>query len=323
MSRSLELAIRQAGRQYADTGSVYAHARHPHYNTITAPVKGLNSRDAIDSTKMGYAIILDNWFATEGRVITRKGYTLHRTIPGVVGDGIQTLFHYQSGEISRLYAVANNKVWNVSTDPPTETTTVGAISDDRWHATNFAGGAVWTNGVDEPKQISPTSNQFVAHGLTRESKETNTLTTSKLISTFVFKGRLYWVQKDAPYFWFGGVGAAGGHIQGDLFSFNLGEVIPEGGNIQALGSMTFDSGEGPDDLFLAVLENGYIAVYKGYDPSNADNWSLAGVFRVPRAIGRQPLVKFGGDVLLITRGRYHLTHVVVPWKRLYRPWTDH
>ena len=48
---------------------------HPGRKQIKAPIKGLNTIDAYDSMKPGYAIALDNFWPNLGKLDLRQGYS--------------------------------------------------------------------------------------------------------------------------------------------------------------------------------------------------------------------------------------------------------
>ena len=312
MGNDIANSMYLAKRGHSDTGR-YAPSgstRLARRNKIPASVLGLNSRDPLDEMKPEYAIELTNFFPTEGQVVARRGYVVHAGAMG--SDPVNSLLRYQAGATSKLYAVAGGNWYDVSpgqADLPTRAypiTTVGAntytaMVKPRWRGTNFNGQAIFVNGVDPPKRID-SDGAFVAHGLTNSTeKDAPQATINHLSNVLAFKGRLYFTEKDTARLWY----LAPLGIMGELSSFNLGEtspagLLPQGGNIVALDSLSWDSGRGPDDYFCVIFENGYMAIYAGFDPTNADNWRLVGVFRIPRPVGDTPLVKYGGDLICIT-----------------------
>jgi hypothetical protein len=112
----------------------------------------------------------------------------------------------------------------------------------------------------------------------------------------LFKERLYFVQKNSLSFWYLPVDS----INGAVSEFPLGGIFKRGGYLQAMGTWTIDAGYGVDDLAAFITSNGEVAVYKGSDPSDPNDWSLVGLWNVGQTFTRKCVFKFGGDMLLLT-----------------------
>jgi hypothetical protein len=112
----------------------------------------------------------------------------------------------------------------------------------------------------------------------------------------LFKERLYFVEKDSLSFWYLPVDS----INGAVTEFPLGGIFKKGGYLQAMGTWTIDAGYGVDDLAVFVTSNGEVAVYKGSDPSDPNDWALIGLWNIGQTFARKCLFKFGGDLLLLT-----------------------
>jgi hypothetical protein len=112
----------------------------------------------------------------------------------------------------------------------------------------------------------------------------------------LFKERLYFVEKNSLSFWYLGVDS----INGAVTEFPLGGIFKKGGYLQAMGTWTIDAGYGVDDLAVFATSNGEVAVYKGSDPSDADDWALVGIWNIGQTFTRKCMFKFGGDILILT-----------------------
>jgi hypothetical protein len=112
----------------------------------------------------------------------------------------------------------------------------------------------------------------------------------------LFKERLYFVQKNSLSFWYLPVDS----INGAVSEFPLGGIFKKGGYLQAMGTWTIDAGYGVDDLAVFVTSNGEVAVYKGSDPSDPNDWALVGIWNIGQTFARKCVFKFGGDILLLT-----------------------
>jgi len=113
----------------------------------------------------------------------------------------------------------------------------------------------------------------------------------------LFKERLYFVQENSLSFWYLPVDS----INGAVTEFPLGGIFKRGGYLQAMGTWTIDAGYGVDDLAVFVTSNGEVAVYKGSDPSDPNDWSLVGIWNIGQTFARKCVFKFGGDILLLTQ----------------------
>jgi hypothetical protein len=114
----------------------------------------------------------------------------------------------------------------------------------------------------------------------------------------LFKERLYFVIKDSLDFCYLPVDS----INGAVSRFPLGGIFKNGGYLQAMGTWTIDAGYGVDDLAAFVTSNGEVAVYKGSDPSDPNDWALIGLWQLGQTFNRKCFFKFGGDLLVLTEG---------------------
>jgi hypothetical protein len=120
--------------------------------------------------------------------------------------------------------------------------------------------------------------------------------TDRFATVNLFKERLYFVEENSLSFWYLPVDS----INGAVSEFPLGGIFKRGGYLQAMGTWTIDAGYGVDDLAAFITSNGEVAVYKGSDPSDPNNWSLIGLWNVGQTFTRKCVFKFGGDMLLLT-----------------------
>jgi hypothetical protein len=109
--------------------------------------------------------------------------------------------------------------------------------------------------------------------------------------------RIYFVEKDSLDFWYLPVN----QLSGTAVQFPLGSIARSGGYLQAMGTWTLDAGYGVDDLGAFVTSMGEVIVYKGTDPSDANEWALVGVWQIGQTFARRCFFKFAGDLLLLTQ----------------------
>jgi hypothetical protein len=77
--------------------------------------------------------------------------------------------------------------------------------------------------------------------------------------------------------------------------------MSKGGQIIALGRWTHDAGVGTQDQLVVVTDQGEVITYQGTNPSEASAWQLTGKYQTGLPIGRNVLVKLGGDLGVLTR----------------------
>ena len=259
---------------------------------VPAPVGGWNTEDPQAGMRPYFAVQMDNFFPERGRVVGRPGYGLYAQLPerGVV----KTLHNHLNGPTNKLFAFTDTAVYDI-TDPKTIVATIpsSGITTGRWRTALFNGNTIAVNGVDQPLRHD-SAGSWVGHGFTGPTD------LSKLTQVSVHKNRLWFVEADSAQMWYGGLNA----ITGALEPLPVGLVSEQGGNCVAVGSISLDTGEGPDDLLAIFMERGDVIVYGGTDPSMSDTWALKGVYNIGPISGDKPLVKLGGDLVAITADGY-------------------
>lgn len=269
---------------------------------MPAPVGGWNARDALADMKPHHAIVLNNWFPRTNYLEIRGGYTGHAT--GTTGN-VKTLAVYNkmTGS-SEMFAYTASGIYDVSSAGAVGASKL-ARTNGKHQYVNFGDGTsnwlIAVNGVDKPAYYDGATWTAV-DGVT--SPALTGLTTTSIISVFVFKGRLMFLEKDSLSFWYLSAGIAGGA----LTEFDLSGVAKKGGYLVAGASWTMDGGSGPDDRAVFVTSEGEVIVYSGTNPASASAWALSGVFDLGKPLGRRCLTKFAGDLVLVTQqGAYPMS----------------
>ena len=124
---------------------------------------------------------------------------------------------------------------------------------------------------------------------------TNVATTA-LSHVNLHKRRLWFVEEGTTSAWYLPVDSIGGAA----VEFDFGAVFKEGGSLLFTATWSLDSGNGLDDVFLAVSDQGEIAVYEGTDPSAPTSWSLTGVYRIGKPLNKHATFRAGGDLAILT-----------------------
>lgn len=257
--------------------------------TIPAPVGGWNARDALPNMEPTDAIILDNWLPTTAGIVLRPGYTTHAT---GLGASVETLMtHSAPSGTNTMFGAAGTAIYDVTSAGAVGAAAVSSTGNARWIHTMFAtsGGnfLVCANGGTGVRNYS---------GAAWTTPTINNVTSANLSFVTSHASRLFFIEKNTLKAWYLPVSS----ISGDAASLDFGPYCKLGGALAALTSWTRDGGSGSDDVFVAITTRGEVLLYTGSDPSDADFWSLIGVFRIPEPIGSRCVIKIGADVAILT-----------------------
>jgi hypothetical protein len=120
------------------------------------------------------------------------------------------------------------------------------------------------------------------------------VTSEALSHVAVYAERLWFVEGGTLKAWYLPVTA----LSGTATSFSLGGVFRKGGSLLFIASHSGDSGEGMDDRIVFVSTEGEAAIYAGTDPTS--DFTLMGVYDIPRPLGKDSHIRAGGDLLIGT-----------------------
>jgi hypothetical protein len=276
--------------------------------SLPAPVGGWNERDSAANMSELDATILVNWFPETTDIRARKGYADHVT--GITGQ-IESLMVYNTPTgTDTMFAAAVDSIYDVTSAGAVGAAVVGSLSNGRWQDVNFtnSGGTSYLccfNGTDSP-QYWDNSSWTAITGVSTPA--ITGITPSTIINADVHKRRMWLVVNDSLKAYYLPVDSVGGAVK----YIDLGGIAKKGGYIQDIGTWTLDAGEGADDYWVAFTSEGQVVVYKGTDPSSSSTWSLHGVWDIGEPIGRRCMMKYNGDLLLLTvNGIIPLSKVVV------------
>lgn len=260
-------------------------------DTLPAPVGGLNGRDGLANMGKLDAFVLDNFFPNSTSVDTRGGSRDYKT---GLGAPVRTLAIYAGGGTAQMLAFANGSIYDVTAAGPLGAPLAsGRISDDVSTVMFSNAGNQFLlgfSGIDPPFSYDgAVVTDLAITGLTGSQ---NTLHCAE-----AFKGRVYLAQQGQLGFYYLAVGA----IQGAASYFDLSQVAKKGGHLVGITSFSQqDAGSGPADYIMFMTSEGEYIVYAGFDPSNADNWTLVGRYYGSAPIGRRGWFNFRSDVFIIT-----------------------
>lgn len=262
--------------------------------SLPPPVGGWNARDSLANMADTDAVALVNFFPSVSNVNLRGGYVEHATgLPSTV----ETLMTYSGGATDELWAISDGEVYDVTAAGAVGAPAVSSLTNSRWEYTNVttAGGnyLYMANGVDAPHLYNGTTWTAIT-GVS--SPAITGVTTTLLHSPTLFKNRMWFIQKDSLKAWYLPTSSVGGAAQ----VLDLSSVARLGGTLVAMAAWTIDAGYGVDDNLVFVTDQGEVLVYRGTDPASASTWALIGIWIVGAPIGERCLLKYGGDLLILT-----------------------
>lgn len=260
--------------------------------TIPAPTGGWNARDNIANMEPLDAVTLNNFFATTSSVEIRQGSTNWAT---GLGAQVNSLMVYNpTAGTPKMFAAAGTNVYNVTAGGPVGAADISGLTNDKWQYIDFAnaGGVnlLMVNGSDSGKKYDGTTwTDMVLSGAN----------SSDMIHIERYANRVWMIQKQSLTAWYLGVGA----IQGAATSFDLTPVFNRGSFLVSIGVWTVDAGDssGMTDYLCFVTNQGEVALYQGNDPTSVSGFSKKGVWKLGAPMSTRCLMKYGGDLLYISR----------------------
>lgn len=259
--------------------------------SFPAPVKGWiqSQSPAIDNP--GGASILENFFPTTRGIRPRGGSLRHASID----DPVQSLLVWRSGTLERLFASDAHSLYNV-TAPASPT--IQPPADVTGQSGGFYSGAMFANsGGDFLVAVNGSDSRLLYDGSSWSTAPAITGVSSAALSyVWVFKNRLFFVEKDTMNAWCLAVDAIGGAA----VQISLSGVFKKGGSLLFGETWSVDAGDGLDDICVFISTTGEVAAFSGSDPADPDNWSAIGRYDIGRPLGQNAHFRAGGDLIIAT-----------------------
>lgn len=273
---------------------------------VPAPVAGLiaNRNLAVSQpkSKPQGAYVLENFLPTAIGARMRGGSGKYATI-GAASDSLEdvtSLFTYVNGLSQKLFAADSTGIYDITVviDPDTPpAAAVGSLGGGNWSVAQFAtAGGVFlraVNGEDTPLVYDGSSwgtSPSITAGTTGLSDP------STFSFVWAFKSRLFFIQNNSLDAYYLGPDTIGGAVS----VFPLGGVFTRGGSLMFGATWSLATNSGLVASCIFVTTEGEIAVYSGTDPGSADTWSLVGVYRIGRPLGKKAFIRAGGDIIVAT-----------------------
>ena len=253
------------------------------------PIGGWDTRNALADMPPENAVILDNWLPTTDRVKLRKGHTEHATGLGATVESM--LGHTSLTGAAKIFGAAGSNIYDVTSSGAVGAAAVTGLTNARFqHVQMGTSGGQFSLGVNGADGV------HTYNGSAWSTSSITGPTTANLVWINVHQRRLWFGETGSLSAWYLPVNS----ISGTASEFPLAGLASEGGYIMAMGTWTRDSGRGTDDVAVFLTSQGQAIVYAGTDPADSTLWGLVGVFKVGKPIGRQCLVKRGGDLVMVT-----------------------
>lgn len=267
--------------------------------TFPAPVMGLVLNENIVSAPPGSARVLDNWICRSNAIECRGGSRKYATIHAS-GNPVVSMFTYKAGTVEKLFAATAGAVFDLTTVADASVVPTAAFSGQAsgyYSAVNFgttSGNYLYVcNGSNKPRLFDGTTWTAI-DGVS--SPAITGVTTTDLAQAWTYASRLWFAQKNTMTAWYLPVDSIGGAA----LSVSLAGIFKKGGSLLMGASWSLDAGDGLDDKCVFISTEGEVAVFAGIDPSSAATWALQGVYELSRPLGKNAVMKAGGDLLVAT-----------------------
>jgi hypothetical protein len=264
--------------------------------SLQPPIKGLMLNQPPGASDPLGAEVLENGIPTKRGVRVRGGLRKDATVGS---SAVLSLFSYRTGDAEALFAATASSVYNISgLDPDTAPSAafsgqssgyysaqqIGTAGGDYLYIVNGANsarlydGATWTaiTGVSTPAITG--------------------VTTSLLSHVWLYRSRLFFIEKDTMRAWYLPVDSVGGAA----LDISLAGIFQRGGSLLFGATWSLDSGEGLDDKCVFVSTEGEVAIYEGNDPAEPADWIISGRYDVAKPLGVNAYMQAGGDLLIAT-----------------------
>ncbi len=265
------------GRQKVDKGV-----------TLPAPTNGWYVGQNLASAPPATAFRMDNFFPAQDTVRMRRGSIAHAT--GLTND-VPFLAVYDNAGTTAMFAANGTGLYDVTSAGAVGAAEVSGLTSTDWSYVQFttSGGTFLRlfNGADTP---------LVYDGATWGTTPAITgATPAALNNVWAYRNRLYMVENGSMSAWYLPVDSIGGAAT----EFPLGGVFTLGGKLLCGASWAANLNAKSDELCVFITSAGEVAVYSGSYPGDTA-WTIQGVYRIGRPLGKNCLLKAGGDLAIMT-----------------------
>ncbi len=287
------------------TPTIKQKPRKAAVDSFPAPTGGLVSNRNLSISRgpndPPAAAVMNDVFPTATGVIVRRGTSRWASVTAAMP--VKSMFTYVSGMVSEMFAANDLGIRNVSTGA-TPGTFIGpdvltGKSGGDWNVVQFstAGGAflIGVNGVDVAFQYDGAA--FSAPAITFPAPYA-AKTTADLSYVWVYKQRIWFIEKNSLNAWYLPVDQIGGA----LTLWPMGGIFVLGGTLQWGQAWSLDSGGagGLSEQCVFTTTEGEVAAYQGLSPDVDQGWTKAGLYRIGKPLGPKAFMRAGGDLVIGT-----------------------
>lgn len=262
-----------------------------------APVRGLVLNENLAGSRALGAIVLENFTPISRGIRMRKGSRLNATVGA---QPVESLMSYSAGTLKEFFAVSGGSIFNVTSvaDPEVAPAAeVSGLTANYFSSVNFTTSGssylVGVNGADD-LQLYDGSAWASIDGVSTPA--ITGVTTANLSHVWVYRNRLFFVQKNTQTAWYLPVDSVGGAAG----SISLSGIFQKGGNLLFGATWSIDAGDGIDDKCVFISDLGEVAVFEGANPAGTDiaDWNLVGRYDGAPPLGQNCTMSAGGDLLV-------------------------
>ena len=282
------LQIRQKQPRQTASEDVVGNAK-----IFTSPAKGMITNTAALGAPEDSALLLENCIAFQESTALRKGITRWCTLSD--SNEVESIFEYKSATQNKLFASVGTNIYDI-TAPPDPTTPLAPVVNSQTSAEYSTVHMATTSG-NYMLIFNGTDQCLVWDASTWTFSTITGVSTADVPQAWVYRNRVFMIEKDSLKFWFLATDA----YQGAATGGTLYGVFRKGGSLLFGATWSLDSGAGIDDKCVFVTDRGEVAIYEGGDPSSATDWNLVGVYEIAVPLGKNAWTHSGGTLLIMTQ----------------------
>jgi hypothetical protein len=286
--------------------------------TLTAPIGGWNRRDSLATMPETDAIVMDNFISTGGIVKLRSGYRSVVETPkspiAIRQPAIKTLCSFTAGtddqlifanklageRYSELYKI-DETFESYESIVPKDAYGVPLVKMEgtRWKDLQFQNRLfLVSDGTDVP--VVYDGKRLAYHSF--ENKTEDDLEWDEITDICAYNQRLFFLQKGTLNLWFT---SAMGAIAGEIECNDLSNYATRGGELVEIEEWTRTGANDLTSMLVAITSEGEVFMFKGTDPTEVDEWEMAGVYQVPDPLGFHCATRMMDDLIIATKGGYY------------------
>lgn len=259
--------------------------------TLVAPTKGWYVGAPLSAAPEQTAIVLDNAFPELDFVRARAGAAPYAT--GMPVAPVVALMPYRSGASSKMFAVCNGSIYDVTAAGVVGAPLVTGLSTTApFVYVQFAAtgqqNLLAANGVD-PVQIYNGTTWGTTPAITG-------LTGNPLNYLFVYQSNVWGLQAGSLNSWY----LPGSAIGGPITIYPMAPIFKLGGSLVAGATWAIQTTNGIQNAIVFFTDQGEAAIFVGSTPS-LPNWNLQGVYKVAAPVGQNCVLISGGDIAVMSQ----------------------